>query len=130
ADIILITRSDLADTAAATEHAVREWNEHAPVFRAATRPVAWIENRSGHHFPPEEAPFGKVAAFSDQLLRTIPVMVAVLVPVHRLHPQPRQGPPERRLPDAVAVFAQGDYRQRDLRRPVGESARHPGPHPL
>ena len=63
ADIVLITRSDAADTADAVEHAVRQWNRHAPVFRARTVPVAWVEHRSGRQFPPEAPPFGRAAAF-------------------------------------------------------------------
>ncbi|HEY2013525.1 MAG TPA: tetraacyldisaccharide 4'-kinase, partial [Bryobacteraceae bacterium] len=38
ADLIVVSRSDMADTAPAIEHAVRRWNDRAPVFRASIRP--------------------------------------------------------------------------------------------
>jgi len=63
ADIIVITRSNFADTAAGIEHTVRQWNERAPVFRAWVRPVAWVENRSARQFAPADRPFERAAAF-------------------------------------------------------------------
>src|SRR6185369_7852865 len=50
AGMIVITRSDLADTAPAIESVVRRWNRHAPIFLARAQPVAWVENRTGRQF--------------------------------------------------------------------------------
>jgi tetraacyldisaccharide 4'-kinase len=64
ADILLITRSDLADTAEAIEREVRRWNSRAPIFRAQVRPEAWVEHRTGEAFPIAAArPFTRGAAF-------------------------------------------------------------------
>jgi len=63
AGVVIVTRSDVTDTAAAIERAVREWNDRAPIFRARTEPVAWVEHRSGREFAPEARPFERAAAF-------------------------------------------------------------------
>ena len=63
ADVILITRSDISDSAPAIERAVRQWNTQAPVFRAWIEPQAWVEHRTGREFGIAERPFGRVAGF-------------------------------------------------------------------
>jgi tetraacyldisaccharide 4'-kinase len=63
ADVVLITRSDLADTADAIERELRRWNSHAPIFHARVRPEAWVEYRSGQVIPIGEQPFRNAAAF-------------------------------------------------------------------
>jgi len=63
AGLIIISRSDIADTAGAIEHTVRQWNDRAPVFRAWTQAVAWVENRSGRQFALAERPFERAAVF-------------------------------------------------------------------
>lgn len=63
ADAILITRTDLAATAAAIERAVRRWNSHAPIFRARVQPESWVEHRSGRSYSLSERPFERPAAF-------------------------------------------------------------------
>ncbi len=63
ADIVVITRAHFSDLAAAIEHAVREWNPHAPVFRAALEPQAWIDSRDGTYYPIAEPPFRNASVF-------------------------------------------------------------------
>jgi 3-deoxy-D-manno-octulosonic-acid transferase len=63
ADLILITRSQFSDLGATIEHAVRQWNPHAPIFRARVEPRAWVENRTRQTYPLINPPFTTVAAF-------------------------------------------------------------------
>jgi len=63
AHVVLITRSDLADTADAIEREVRRWNAKAAIFRARVRPEAWIEFGSGNAAPIANPPFARAAAF-------------------------------------------------------------------
>jgi len=63
ADVILMTRSEFTDLAAAIEHQVRRWNRHAPVFRTSIHAQAWTEQASGTRHPVESPPFRHPAAF-------------------------------------------------------------------
>jgi tetraacyldisaccharide 4'-kinase len=63
ADIVVITRANLSPLAAAIEHAIRKWNTHAPVFRAALEPRAWVDSRTGACYPVAEPPFQRAGAF-------------------------------------------------------------------
>jgi len=63
ADVILITRSSLTDSATAIERLVRRWNPHAPLFRATVKPEAWVENRTGQEFDLDSRPFLRPGAF-------------------------------------------------------------------
>jgi tetraacyldisaccharide 4'-kinase len=63
ADVVIITRSDLTDNAAAIEQVIRQYNDRAPVFRAWSRPEAWVNHQSGERYPPEQKPFERAAAF-------------------------------------------------------------------
>jgi 3-deoxy-D-manno-octulosonic-acid transferase len=63
AGIVLITRSDLSDTAPAIERLVRRWNPGAAIFRARVSARAWIDNRTGEPHPPDRPPFRRAAAF-------------------------------------------------------------------
>jgi tetraacyldisaccharide 4'-kinase len=63
ADIIVITRASDSDLACAVEHALKQWNPEAPVFRAWVEPREWVENRSGRRFPVAERPFGPAGVF-------------------------------------------------------------------
>ena len=62
-DLILITRSEFSDLAAAIERQVRRWNLRAPVFRAGVEPQAWVEHRTGRRHPPAERPFERAGVF-------------------------------------------------------------------
>jgi tetraacyldisaccharide-1-P 4'-kinase len=61
--VILVTRSDLADSARAIEHTLRRWNPHAPVFCSRLEPVAWVDYRTGATHPPSQPPFERAVAF-------------------------------------------------------------------
>jgi tetraacyldisaccharide 4'-kinase len=63
ADIVLITRDRYSDLGDAMEHALRQWNTHAPVFRATVAPRAWIEHSTGKAHPVDAPPFGRAAVF-------------------------------------------------------------------
>jgi 3-deoxy-D-manno-octulosonic-acid transferase len=63
ADVILITRTDLADTAAAVETVVRRWNPCAPVFHARVAARQWVDHRSGEVRPAGAPPFARALAF-------------------------------------------------------------------
>jgi tetraacyldisaccharide 4'-kinase len=63
ADIVLITRDRYSDLGDATEHALRQWNPRAPVFRANIAPRAWVEHATGIAHPLEPRPFGRAAVF-------------------------------------------------------------------
>ncbi len=63
ADLILITRTDLADTVRAVETVVRRFNLRAPVFHACVAPRAWVDHRSGATHPAASPPFSRAAAF-------------------------------------------------------------------
>jgi tetraacyldisaccharide 4'-kinase len=63
ADVVLITRAHLSPLAPAIERAVRQWNTHAPVFRAALEPRAWVDSRAGTCYPAAEPPFRRAGAF-------------------------------------------------------------------
>jgi tetraacyldisaccharide 4'-kinase len=63
ADVILITRTDLADTARAVESVVRRFNQRAPIFHACVAPRAWVDHRSGTAHPAAKPPFTRAAAF-------------------------------------------------------------------
>jgi 3-deoxy-D-manno-octulosonic-acid transferase len=63
ADLVLITRSELSDLGCAVEREVRRWNPLAPIFRAHLEAKAWVDHRSGRHWPLSEAPLGPVAGF-------------------------------------------------------------------
>ena len=63
ADVVLITRTNFADTAPAIEQRLRRWNQKAPVFHARVEPMAWIEPRTGAGHAPETRHFERAAAF-------------------------------------------------------------------
>jgi 3-deoxy-D-manno-octulosonic-acid transferase len=63
ADLIVITRCECSDLAPAIETVVRRWNSRAPVFRASVQPQAWVENRTGRQYAPEQRPFGRAGVF-------------------------------------------------------------------
>jgi 3-deoxy-D-manno-octulosonic-acid transferase len=63
ADVVVITRSQLAGTALMIERTVARWNPLAPVFRASMRPEAWVENRTGAEHPMDARPFVTAGAF-------------------------------------------------------------------
>jgi 3-deoxy-D-manno-octulosonic-acid transferase len=63
ADIVVITRSDLAGTANMVEGAVARWNPKASVFRACVAPEAWVDHRTGAEHPIGTAPLRSVGAF-------------------------------------------------------------------
>jgi 3-deoxy-D-manno-octulosonic-acid transferase len=63
ADIVIITRAHVSDLAPAIEHAVRQSNPHAPVFRAALEPEAWVDSRDGASYPIDQPPFQNAGAF-------------------------------------------------------------------
>ncbi len=111
ADLILITRSDLTDTASAIERSLRRWNARAPVLRARTLPVAWVENRTGRQYATGERPFERAAAFCglgnpESFLRTL----------ERMGIQPT---------DWYAYSDHHRYRPKELRR-LSEQARRNG----
>ena len=62
ASVVLITRSEFSDMADAVEQVVRQWNSHAPVFRAAVQPRAWVAHRSGARYRPEARLFERAGA--------------------------------------------------------------------
>ena len=51
ADIVIITRDRFSDLGDAMEHALRQWNTRAPVFRATIAPRAWMEHATGATCP-------------------------------------------------------------------------------
>ena len=63
ADVVVITRSDLAGSSAMIEGAVARWNPRAKVFRAGVAPEAWVEHRTESEHPIGARPFGKVGGF-------------------------------------------------------------------
>jgi tetraacyldisaccharide 4'-kinase len=63
ADIVLTTRSEFSDLAPAIERFVRQWNSHAPVFRAQLHPRAWVRAATGETYPPDQPPFQRPGAF-------------------------------------------------------------------
>ena len=63
ADIILITRDRFSDLGDSIEHALRQWNPRAPVFRATVAPRAWMEQATGEAHPVDAPPFGRAAVF-------------------------------------------------------------------
>jgi tetraacyldisaccharide 4'-kinase len=63
ADIVVITRARFSDLAPAIEHAVRQWNTHAPMFRATLEPREWVNSRDGNCHPIAEPPFRRAGAF-------------------------------------------------------------------
>lgn len=63
ADIVVITRAHFSDLAPAVARAVRQWNTHAPLFRAALEPLAWVDRRDGTCHPVVEPPFRRAGAF-------------------------------------------------------------------
>ena len=63
ADVIIISRCDLTDNAPAIEHAIRRYNDRAPIFRGWSRPEAWVNHQSGERFPPDQKPFDRAAGF-------------------------------------------------------------------
>jgi len=76
ADLVVITRSQMAGTVAMIERTVARWNPGAPVFRASVAPEAWVENRTGVAYPIEARPFATAGAFCglgnpQSLLRTL-----------------------------------------------------------
>ena len=63
ADVVVITRAHFSDLAPTIERAVRRWNSHAPVFRGALEPRAWVDNRDGACHPVDQPPFRHAGAF-------------------------------------------------------------------
>ena len=63
AHVILITRCEVSDLAAAIERRVRRLNPGAPVFRASIQPRAWVEHRTGLECGPAERPFRRAGVF-------------------------------------------------------------------
>jgi len=63
ADIVVITRARFSDLTPAIEHAVSQWNPHAPVFRATLEPREWVNSRDGTCHPIAELPFRRAGAF-------------------------------------------------------------------
>src|SRR6185369_11444408 len=63
ADVILITRSNVTGNAPAVEHAARQWNPRAPIFRAWVEPQVWVEYASGKEYGLENPPFQRAAGF-------------------------------------------------------------------
>ena len=63
AHIVLITRTNFADTALSIERRIRQWNPHAPVFHARVEPMAWIDESNGARLDPETTHFENAAAF-------------------------------------------------------------------
>jgi tetraacyldisaccharide 4'-kinase len=62
ASIVLITRSECCDLADAVERVVRQWNPHAPIFRASVQPLAWVDYRSGARHGLDARPFERAGA--------------------------------------------------------------------
>lgn len=63
ADIVIVTRVEASDLAPAIEREVRDWNPDAPLFRARTVPLQWVEYATGRCYGIEERPFQETAAF-------------------------------------------------------------------
>jgi 3-deoxy-D-manno-octulosonic-acid transferase len=63
ADIVVITRARFSDLVPAIEHAVRQWNPHAPMFHATLEPREWVNSRDGTGYPVAEPPFRRAGAF-------------------------------------------------------------------
>ncbi len=63
ADIFLITRGEFSGMGPAIERTLRQWNSRAPIYRAYVEPRAWVEHRTGAHFPISERPFARAGGF-------------------------------------------------------------------
>jgi tetraacyldisaccharide 4'-kinase len=57
AEIVVITRSGYSDLGDSIERAARQFNSHAPVYRAGVRPLAWVNHGNGSRHHPEAPPF-------------------------------------------------------------------------
>jgi tetraacyldisaccharide 4'-kinase len=110
-DIFLITRADLSDLAAPIERYLRQWNPHAPVFRARLEAQAWTDVRSGARHPLGQPPFDRAAAFCGlgnpaSFRRTLESLYVPLADWLEFHDHHRYRPRELRQIAAQAV-AQG-----------------------
>ena len=63
AGLIVITRAESSDLVPAIEHAVRQWNPRAPIFRASVQPQSWVDHRTGARYPAACRPFERAGAF-------------------------------------------------------------------
>ena len=63
ADVLIVTRVELARAPVNLEHRLRQYNAHAPVFHARSVPCCWVEEPSGQEIPVRGLSFSRVAAF-------------------------------------------------------------------
>jgi tetraacyldisaccharide 4'-kinase len=63
AGAIVITRSQFSDLVPAIEHAVRQVNPRAPIFRAGIEPEAWVDAVTGASHPLDRPPFTAAGGF-------------------------------------------------------------------
>ncbi len=63
AAVIVITRAETCPELSALELAIRRYNPEAPIFRAHSKPLAWVDARTARQWPAEQPPFHRAAAF-------------------------------------------------------------------
>ena len=63
ADVLVITRAEHGRNVEAVERRLRQYNAHAPVFRAGVEPVAWVNYTTGERTAPESFAGAAAGAF-------------------------------------------------------------------
>jgi len=63
ADVLIVTRVNLARSPAGLERALSRYNQRAPVFRSRIVPLCWVEEPGGHERPLSALVYERLAAF-------------------------------------------------------------------